>query len=302
MERSRSKRSYHYDHDSDPPTPPSRSKPRRHHPYPAAHHHRRERRPTKLPSPPPPPPPPASATAGAAAATAATTVFRILCPEVRAGAVVGKSGSTIKAVRQRTGAWISVHELAPGDAERIIETSDSRRRDADGRPPQFSPAQDALILIHERIVDAELEYGGGEDGDEFSGWERSGRGRMTTRLVVPRSHVGCLLGKGGKIIEQMRMETKTHIRILPRDQYTPQCVSPSEEVVQVVGEGNCVKKAVEIISSRLLESLHRDRGPFSRRLHSPEHYFPQDDEFMNSAQNQSAMEGSDIGSRSSTGA
>lgn len=181
--------------------------------------------------------------------------------------------------------------------------SDSMRRDPDGRPPQFSPAQDALILIHERIVDAELEFGGAEDGDEFGGgWERSGRGRITTRLVVPRSHVGCLLGKGGKIIEQMRMETKTHIRILPRDQYTPQCVSPSEEVVQVVGDGICVKKAVEIISSRLLESLHRDRGPFRGRLHSPEHYFPHDDDFINNAQNQSALEGFDVGSRSSAGA
>lgn len=63
-----------------------------------------------------------------------------------------------------------------------------------------------------------------------------------------------------------------------------------------------MKKAVEIISSRLLESLHRDRGPFRGRLHSPEHYFPHDDDFMNNAQSQSALEGFDVGSRSSTGA
>lgn len=85
-------------------------------------------------------------------------------------------------------------------------------------------------------MDADFEFGGGnEEGYGGGGWGGGvrDRGRLTTRLVVPRSHVGCLLGKGGKIIEQMRNETKTHIRILPRDQYTPRCVSDTEEIVQV---------------------------------------------------------------------
>lgn len=162
-------------------------------------------------------------------------------------------------------------------------------------------------MIHERIVDDE-EFdgrggGGGDEEEEDGAWGRGrGRGeRVTTRLVVPRAHVGCLLGKGGKIIEQMRMETRTHIRILPRDQYTPRCVSTAEEIVQIVGEGNNVKKAVAIISARLKESLHRDRGPFRGRLHSSDDYFPTDDEFMHNTHHQSAAEGLDFGSRSSSG-
>lgn len=124
--------------------------------------------------------------------------------------------------------------------------------------------------------------------------------RAVTRLVVTRMHVGCLLGKGGKIIEQMRMETKTHIRILPRDHSLPRCVSMSEEIVQVVGEINAVKKAVEIISSRLRESQHRDRGHFPGRPHSPERFVPPDDEFiphMNSTTRRMSENGSTFGSR-----
>ncbi|KAL6955018.1 hypothetical protein U1Q18_041625 [Sarracenia purpurea var. burkii] len=49
-----------------------------------------------------------------------TTSYQILCYDVKAGGVIGKSGSIIKAIRQRTGAWINVHELIPGDEERII--------------------------------------------------------------------------------------------------------------------------------------------------------------------------------------
>ncbi|KAI5561773.1 hypothetical protein BDE02_15G009800 [Populus trichocarpa] len=208
-----------------------------------------------------------------------TTSYRILCHDMKAGGVIGKSGSIIKSIRQHTGAWINVHELIPGDEERIIEISDTRRRDPEGRMPSFSPAQEALFLIHDRILENDLQYGvvssgaGGFEEDEYVG---RGGNRVATRLVVSRMHVGCLLGKGGKIIEQMRMETKTQIRILPRDHTLPRCVSVSEEIVQVIGDVNAVKNAVAIISSRLRESQHRDRSHFHGRVQSPERFLDDD--------------------------
>ncbi|KAJ9546144.1 hypothetical protein OSB04_025851 [Centaurea solstitialis] len=224
-----------------------------------------------------------------------TTSYRILCHDAKAGSVIGKSGSIIKAIRQHTGAWINVHELMPGDEERIIEISDTRRRDPDGRMPSFSPAQEALLLIHERILESDgggggynLGYGGGGDEDEDMYGPRGGgmgANRLVTRLVVSRMHVGCLLGKGGKIIEQMRMETKTHIRVLPRDHTIPRCVEMSEEIVQVVGEMTSVKNAIEIISSRLRESQHRDRSHFHGRLQSPDRFFPPEEDFMHHQNN-----------------
>ncbi|XP_042421145.1 RNA-binding KH domain-containing protein RCF3-like isoform X1 [Zingiber officinale] len=322
MERSRSKRSYHHDLDAHSPSPPPRSKSR--YDGGSGGHHRRgnhyrrsgDRRgpPPPPPLPPPPPPPPtlpSSSTLspspklqdGPHSAATVTTFFRILCPDTKAGGVIGKYGSIIKAFRQETGAWINVHQLVPGDDERIIETLDDRRKELDGRPPQYSPAEDALRMIHERIVDAEFEFGDGNEDEAYgsggAGWGGGDRdrGRITTRLVVPRTHVGCLLGRGGKIIEQMRMETNTHIRILPRDQYTPRCVTVAEEVVQIVGEGNCVKKAVAIVLSRLKESLHRDRGPSRGRTYSPERY----DEFVSNTPHLSGAEESLLASRSSAG-
>ena len=96
-------------------------------------------------------------------------------------------------------------------------------------------------MIHERILESDAAFGVGEEDEEVYGSSGGGRGggggggsnRVATRLVVSRMHVGCLLGKGGKIIEQMRMDTKTQIRILPRDHNLPRCVSMSEEIVQV---------------------------------------------------------------------
>ncbi|XP_076915033.1 RNA-binding KH domain-containing protein RCF3-like [Bidens hawaiensis] len=235
-----------------------------------------------------------------------TTSYRILCHDAKAGSVIGKSGSIIKAIRQHTGAWINVHELLGGDEERIIEISDTRRRDPDGRMPNFSPAQEALLLIHERMLESDgggysLGYGGEEEDEVYGGNRGGGNGnRLVSRLVVSRMHVGCLLGKGGKIIEQMRMETKTHIRILPRDHTIPRCVDMSEEIVQVVGDMISVKNAIEIISSRLRESQHRDRSHFHNRLQSPDRFFPPEDDFMHQPSNitrRQSMDGASYGPR-----
>ncbi|KAL6972112.1 DNA replication factor C [Sarracenia purpurea var. burkii] len=300
MDRSRSKR-YYYDQDYDSETIP-RTKQRysshsSHHYSPIGHHRRS-----------------AAGSGGGGGggrkaqdpALMVTTSYRILCHDVKAGGVIGKSGSIIKAIRQHTGAWINVHELIPGDEERIIEISDTRRRDPEGRMPSFSPAQEALFLIHDRIL--ESDGGGyigfnGDDDEEYG--PRLGGNRVATRLVVSRMHVGCLLGKGGKIIEQMRMETKTQIRVLPRDHSLPRCVAPSEEIVQIVGDMNAVKNAIAIVSSRLRESQHRDRSShFHGRPHSPERFFPPDDDFiphMNNTPRRTSVDGSTFGSRSSTG-
>ncbi|KAJ4726682.1 KH domain-containing protein [Melia azedarach] len=292
MDRSRSKRNYYCDHqDYEGEATMGRTKPRYNHHYAGNNYRHRGNNPTN------------SNNNNRASANPkdpnlmVTTTYRILCHDMKAGGVIGKSGSIIKSIRQHTGAWINVHELIPGDEERIIEISDTRRRDPEGRMPSFSPAQEALFLIHDRILESDGGGGGfgyGEEEEEYGGGGfRGGGNRVATRMVVSRMHVGCLLGKGGKIIEQMRMETKTQIRILPRDHTLPRCVSMSEEIVQVVGDINAVKNAVAIISSRLRESQHRDRSHFHGRLHSPDRFFPDDDYIphMNNTTRRPSMDG-----------
>lgn len=70
--------------------------------------------------------------------------------------------------------------------------------------------------------------------------------------------------------------------------------------LQVVGEVNCVKNAIAMISSRLRESQHRDRSHFHGRLHSPERFFPPDDGYIphvNSGARRSSIDGATFGSR-----
>lgn len=56
---------------------------------------------------------------------------------------------------------------------------------------------------------------------------------ITARLVVPTSQIGCLLGKGGVIVSEMRKTTGATIQILKVEQ-NPKCVSENDQVVQVL--------------------------------------------------------------------
>lgn len=77
--------------------------------------------------------------------------------------------------------------------------------------------QDAVLRVQTRIVRAI------PDPKEHS---------MLARILVSSNQIGCLLGKGGSIITEMRKLSGAHIRILGKDQ-VPKCASEDEEVVQV---------------------------------------------------------------------
>lgn len=55
---------------------------------------------------------------------------------------------------------------------------------------------------------------------------------ITTRLLVPSSRIGCLIGKGGAIINEMRSATRASIRILSEENL-PKVASEDDEMVQV---------------------------------------------------------------------
>lgn len=55
---------------------------------------------------------------------------------------------------------------------------------------------------------------------------------MLARVLVSSNQIGCLLGKGGSIISEMRKLSGAQIRILGKDQ-VPKCASEDEEVIQV---------------------------------------------------------------------
>lgn len=170
---------------------------------------------------------------------AADTVYRILCPSKKIGGVIGKGGGIVKSLREETQAKITVADSVPGSDERVIiiysaSSKITKEQDSNEDPEMeeedimepHCPAQDALMKVHERIIEEDL-FGGTEVEDDNENTV------VTARLLVPNNMVGCLLGKRGDVIQRLRSETGANIRILPAE-HLPTCAVSSDELVQVM--------------------------------------------------------------------
>ncbi|KAI5060829.1 hypothetical protein GOP47_0023334 [Adiantum capillus-veneris] len=171
------------------------------------------------------------------------TEYRILCPINRIGSLIGKGGSIIKALRTECRSKIKVEDPVLGSDERVIIISSSSDQIAE-QAYYACAAQEALFKVHARITEADYD-------DQFPQ-------PVNFRLLVPKVHIGCLLGKAGKIIEQMRKDIGVQIRILPKDQH-PACAASTDELVQVAGDAFLVRKALFEISTRLHDNLTGER-------------------------------------------
>ncbi|XP_021291013.1 KH domain-containing protein HEN4 isoform X2 [Herrania umbratica] len=168
-------------------------------------------------------------------------VFKILCSSDRVGGVIGKGGAIIKALQSDTGTTITIGPTLNDCDERLVTVTASENPES-----QYSPAQKAVVLVFVRALEASIEKG------LDSG---SGKGSyVSARLVVPSGQVGCLLGKGGAIISEMRKVTGTGIRILGTDQ-VPKCVTENDQVVQISGGYLNVKDAIYHVTGRLRDNL-----------------------------------------------
>lgn len=78
-----------------------------------------------------------------------------------------------------------------------------------------SAPQDAVLRVQARI---------------FRSVPESKDNTMVAKLLVSSNQIGCLLGKGGSVIAEMRKSTGAYIRILGKDQ-VPKNASENEEVV-----------------------------------------------------------------------
>ncbi|MED6207663.1 hypothetical protein PIB30_037798 [Stylosanthes scabra] len=225
-----------------------------------------------------------------------SVVFRLLCSASRIGSVIGKGGATVTQIRQETGVKVKIEEAVPGCDERVItilgsdketeEDTDQGREvnnnnnnnddEAESKEKEIGvkddgnndndkgpvPVEDlksekghsairkALSLVFEKMVEGVEET---TEGDKESSKPLS----FVFRLLVLSSQVGCLLGKGGSVIKQMSADSGAQIRILPRDKL-PLCASDSDELVQITGGIDVVRKALQSVSQQLLENPPRD--------------------------------------------
>ncbi|KAK9166677.1 hypothetical protein Scep_001868 [Stephania cephalantha] len=174
--------------------------------------------------------------------------FRLLCSNENVGGVIGKGGTIVKALQNETGASISVAATVAESDERVITISGSENPES-----RYSQAQQAVVRVFTRAIEASKEKG------LEPGFKKSA---LSARLLVQASEVGCLIGKGGSIVSEMRKVTGTGIHIIVGDQ-VPKCASEGDEVVQITGELKNVQEALFHVTGRLRDNLVSNRTPTS---------------------------------------
>lgn len=157
-------------------------------------------------------------------------VYRILCPLGVIGSVIGKSGKIINSIRQETNAKIKIVDPFPGADKRVITiycyVKDKNPVDVDEdilRP--LCPAQDALLKIHDAIVNAL------DNSNEFENKQKEG-----VYILVPASQAANIIGKSGSIIKKLRSKTNANIKITPKDpsDATHSCAMSFDNFLQVI--------------------------------------------------------------------
>nr|GMD49896.1 KH domain-containing protein At4g18375-like [Ipomoea batatas]GMD56949.1 KH domain-containing protein At4g18375-like [Ipomoea batatas] len=181
------------------------------------------------------------------------TVYRYLCPGKKIGSILGRGGEIVKQLRAETKSKIRIGETVRDCDERVvtIHSSSEETNDFEDTEDQVCPAQDALFKVHDRIVGDDMVIEDSEDAP-----------RVTARLLVPSDQIGCIIGKGGQIVQDLRSETGAQIRIL-KDNHLPACALSSDELVQISGEAHVVRKALHQIAARIHNNPSRSQHLFA---------------------------------------
>ncbi|XP_058068132.1 KH domain-containing protein HEN4 isoform X2 [Magnolia sinica] len=198
------------------------------------------------------------------------TLFRILCPSSKTGALIGKSGSIIRRFRSATRAKIRIDDPVPASDERVIlivapsASTPSAQDDEAGDKAEVvaSPAQRALVMLFDRMVEVDEE-----EKDRVA--EAVNKGIVVCRLLAPSNQVGCVLGKGGKIVEKIREESGAQVRVLAKDQI-PGCAAVGDELIQNSElKRSPAQDAVIRVHSRIAETGAEKGVAFAARLLVP---------------------------------
>ena len=86
---------------------------------------------------------------------------------------------------------------------------------------EVSAAQEAVLRVFERILEVAAEVEGVPPG-----------GVVSCRLLAETSQVGSVIGKGGKVVEKIRKDSGSKIKVLNAEKL-PTCAASTDEMVEV---------------------------------------------------------------------
>ncbi|CAG8542894.1 5374_t:CDS:2 [Diversispora eburnea] len=201
-----------------------------------------------------------------------STTIRLLVPHSRMGPVIGKGGSKIKEIQEKSGArCLASEEMLPQSTERTIsitgvpdsihiavfhvgEELAKHQNDRNTGITQYRP-QPRILYPHAAPVGNHPFYVGLPPGPPYGREFLHGPpgpinhqpppGSQAQQIFIPNDMVGCIIGKGGSKINEIRHLSGSHIKIAEPHGNT------NERLVTITGTPESNQMALYLLYSRL---------------------------------------------------
>lgn len=215
--------------------------------------------------------------------------IRFIIPNSRMGSIIGKGGAKIKEIQEASGARLNAGEhMLPGSTERVLSVSgvadavhiavyyvgtillehpDRNANNISYRPTAGSAAGSSYSG----------RGGGGGGGSGSPGYGGGGfpagsptgapaygpgppqlpPGSQTQQIFIPNDLVGCIIGKGGSKINEIRQLSASHIKIMEPGAGALAGGGPNERLVTITGPPANIQVAVQLLYQRLEQEKQR---------------------------------------------
>lgn len=217
--------------------------------------------------------------------------IRFIVPNSRMGSVIGKQGSKIKEIQEASGARLTAGEaMLPGSTERVLSISgvadavhiavyyvgtillEHQDRNANNLP--YRPTAGSSRAVGGPagaagpggFVQQPFGYGGSAPlgGAGFGAPAPGGGspqqlppGSQTQQIFIPNDLVGCIIGKGGSKINEIRSMSASHIKIMEPGAGLAAGGSGTERLVTITGPPPNIQMAVTLLYQRLEQEKMR---------------------------------------------
>jgi len=198
--------------------------------------------------------------------------IKFMIPNSRMGSVIGKQGSKIKEIQDASGARLNASEgMLPGSTERVLSVAGV----ADAIHIATYYIGNILIEAQERTpTSSHSSYrpsnrrSGGYVGSSYvpggssysnpylQGVSNPAQQLQTQQIYIPNDLVGCIIGKGGSKINEIRHMSASQIKIMepgagPVGSAPAPGGSEGERLVVITGPPANIQMAVQLLYHRL---------------------------------------------------
>ncbi|KAH9066460.1 hypothetical protein EDB87DRAFT_1591340 [Lactarius vividus] len=198
--------------------------------------------------------------------------IKFMIPNSRMGSVIGKQGSKIKEIQDASGARLNASEgMLPGSTERVLSVAgvadaihiatyyigniliEAQERMPSSSHSSYKPSSNRRSA-GSYVGSSYVPGGSGYSNPYLHGVSNPAQQLQTQQIYIPNDLVGCIIGKGGSKINEIRHMSASQIKIMEPGAGPVGSApggSEGERLVVITGPPANIQMAVQLLYHRL---------------------------------------------------